>query len=124
MKKNIAILAPSIICISLMALAGCNRQKIASAQAAENLTAPAAAENTTAPASAAENPTPAAGVDPAAVAPQPVTLPAGTRVRVRLQERSIRDATEPAIASPPRWMSRWSQATASSCRWEPSSPDT
>jgi hypothetical protein len=74
MKKSIRLLIPGVICILLTALAGCNRQKVASVQAAENTTV-----------GAAENPTPAA-TDPAAVAPQPVTLPAGTRVRVRLQE--------------------------------------
>jgi hypothetical protein len=77
MKKSIPVLIPGVICILLTTLAGCNRQKIDSVQAAEN---------TTATAGASENPTPAAGADPAAVAPQPVTLPAGTRVRVRLQE--------------------------------------
>jgi hypothetical protein len=77
MQKSIPLVIPTVICILLTALAGCNRQKIASVQAAEN---------TTATSGAAENSTPAARADPAAVAPQPVTLPAGTRVRVRLQE--------------------------------------
>jgi len=87
MKKSIPVFIPGVICILLTALAGCNRQKIASVQAAENTTATAGAtENPTATAGAAENPTPAAGADPATVAPQPVTVPAGTRVRVRLQE--------------------------------------
>ena len=86
MKKSIPVLIPGVICILLTALAGCDRQRIASAQAAENTTATAAPENTTTTAAAAENPTPAAGADPAAAVPQPVTLPAGTRVRVRLQE--------------------------------------